>query len=1250
MKTNSFHYLWVSLLMATLAMLSPQTICAAGATSEEINNAIVLEGSIPLTWKNGNTYPWIINDGKLQNGNSGVKNSTSKITLTYSSEEVTTFSFKHIFPSSSDYQHLKVLIDGNQVLDKHYTSISSTAETFEKRLPKGEHIIEFIDTIKNTSNYYYCRIYDVKVTEQPGASIADINKYIVSEESIPLEWSQDIELPWRLVDNKYLENGNYGFSKSVSKVSFKYNCTNPTTFSFKHIFPSSSDYQHLKVLIDGNQVLDKSYTSISSTAETFEKRLPKGEHIIEFIDTIKNTSNYYYCRIYDIKVTEYPNASQEDINKEIVVTGSLPIQWTNDDNYPWGITGGTLKNSNMHFPNTSTSLKGKITIDKPTKLGFSHRVGYNYGQSDHILRFYVNGEEYLINNDKTNWQNYYVVLTPGEYTVEWRYDNKTAGDNYYAQIKDIELTQEWTEVNVTPGMLGVEVLYKVNVLQDVKMLKVSGTMNASDWATIKQMSNLIALDISETQEESIADKTFNDLRRIKYVKLPDGLKTIGTSAFKNSGINTIDIPSSVTSIKNEAFYGSYLRHINIPENSNMTSIGEYAFCRCNLLKEFVMPNSVTSLGGYAFYECTALNKMVLSDGLTSLPEYCCNNCSAVKELHLPSNVKSIGSHFMYGANNVKELIFPESLRSIGENAFAGLHKVESLVFPEGLNALGRGAFHNSANIKTVELPSGVSSYNETFRGCTKIETVICRAATPPTISSDPFKSITKANVTLKVPPFAVASYKLDSYWYQFGNIIEGEPVDYWKIIGDLKLLNNRRMEGKPDIDLYYGGKLTIGGDAPMEVGKLDIYTSEGNPSSLVSDCNAFTADEINTIFKVDANKWYYITPMVDIDLRQVNVSGTANYVFRYYDGATRADIGAGTSWKNVSDMTLKAGVGYIFQCNAASDITFPVAADLRSKILSTNAVALPLVAHPSDNAANKGWNYVGNPYPSYYDIYYMDFTAPITVWTGSTYRAYSIADDNYVLRPMQGFFVQKPDAVDAITLQLEGRQINSTVNRSSSAKVKSGASTNNVRAIFNLEIGREKTEDVTRVVLNDNADFGYEIERDASKFMSLDDAVAQIYSIDNDDNKLAINERPANDGIVNLGIYIPDSNEEYVISASRMDGEAILIDKENDVEHILTNGGYKFTAMNNGLCEGRFALKLKFGITSGINNLSASKIVVETEAYGIIVKGAENVIVYGTDGIKLYNTATVNGDVHIELTKGVYIVVADGKSYKVAVK
>lgn len=393
---------------------------------------------------------------------------------------------------------------------------------------------------------------------------------------------------------------------------------------------------------------------------------------------------------------------------------------------------------------------------------------------------------------------------------------------------------------------------------------------------------------------------------------------------------------------------------------------------------------------------TSLESIELPSSLEIISNSAFYNVKSLKELSIPEGVNLIGGYAFFGTA-LSNIEFPVSVTRIGDEAFRYC-PLESVILPNKLVYLGEQAFGDNEKLKNVVLPSGITDYYDTFSGCRKIESIECLCATPPTIKKDPFYGCKKANVTLKVPQFAVATYKLDPYWYQFDPIIEGEPTDYWKIIGDLKLLNNRRMEGKPDIDLYYGGKLTVKGDEAMPIGKFDIYISEYNSSSFITDCENITADEINTIFSVSANKWHFLTPMVDVDLQQVIVSGTTNYVFRYYDGAARADIGAGTSWKNVSDMKLKAGVGYIFQCDAAGTLTFPVPVSLHKNVLTTGAVTLPLIPHPSDNKANKGWNYVGNPFPSYFDIHYMDFTAPITVWNGSTYKAYSITDDNFVLR------------------------------------------------------------------------------------------------------------------------------------------------------------------------------------------------------------------------------------------------------------
>ena len=104
-----------------------------------------------------------------------------------------------------------------------------------------------------------------------------------------------------------------------------------------------------------------------------------------------------------------------------------------------------------------------------------------------------------------------------------------------------------------PGSLGTEVLYNVNSLNDVRRLKIAGPMNDDDWAKLKMMANLYALDLSEAEITAIPDDQFRRTGDIKEsffheVQLPEGLLTIGDAAFFDSFLDEVVIPSTVTDI------------------------------------------------------------------------------------------------------------------------------------------------------------------------------------------------------------------------------------------------------------------------------------------------------------------------------------------------------------------------------------------------------------------------------------------------------------------------------------------------------------------------------------------------------------------------------------------------------------------------------------------------------------------------------------------------------------------------------
>jgi hypothetical protein len=129
---------------------------------------------------------------------------------------------------------------------------------------------------------------------------------------------------------------------------------------------------------------------------------------------------------------------------------------------------------------------------------------------------------------------------------------------------------------------------------------------------------------------------------------------------------------------------------------------------------------------------------------------------------------------------------------------------------------------------------------------------------------------------------------------------------------------------------------------------------------------------------------------------------------------------------------------------------------------------------------------------------------------------------------------------------------------------------NTTRLLMDIQIGTaDNNVDKTRVVINETKTLGYDTGTDASKMISTD-ADFQIYSLDAQNIKYSINERPKGDGVVPLGVILKKSGSTC-ISASRLDCSALLIDKLLNVTHNLAIGKYTFTA-EAGTIEDRFVL------------------------------------------------------------------------------
>ena len=1049
---------------------------------------------------------------------------------------------------------------------------------------------------------------------------------IVKESNLPVSFTNDTENPW-LLNGVNAINGNQGknYSTSTLQMTFTNTYTAELKFDwFKYRYYSGG--LDLQLYIDG--VLMSSTTNGSWTTPRFY--IQPGEHVVTFRDTIGSDNYRANSGLRNIILREiYP------LETAVLTANSMPITFQNNDTYPWTIEDGYIQNTNYGYNNTTSRFSTTFTIEQTSKFQFYYRSmrkdGNSGSSSYHQTKFFMNGILYEYAYDRREFDNRIAIgLEPGTYTFEFVDSVYNTGTEYVSQIKDIELSNNWIDVELaSAGTLGYEVLYsgKADVLDDAEFVKVTGPMNAADWTDIMNMQNLIALDLSGAVIAEIPNGAFRDKSRLNSVIMPEGITRIGENAFRGTNLRKVNIPSTVITIGKLAFYGTPLQHLTFTENATIDKIEELAFANCSSLQDvdfsntialtnigngvfynckqlnnIIIPNTVTTMGYAVLQDCSKLKSVVFSESMTIINDHMCSGCTALENVQMPTEPVSINYAAFNGTSSLKNIDIPNTVKEIRGYAFQN-SGLESIALPVTLDYLYSCAFNNCKSLKHIEMPSYLEAgdagyytryywasndyitsdygseggryygYRRNFINCPAIETIVMRSATPPAITSDPFEGSRSKNlIEIAVPSFSVVNYKLDTYWKQFGSIVEGDDVDYWKITSPLMLTNNRRMQGKPDIDLYFGGQLTVGGSAPMPTGQFNYYVNESNPGRLLNTCDALTADNAATMFAVEANKWFFFTPLYDVNIADIEVSNGASYVFRYYDAQNRAANGASGSWKNVDTDKLVGGQGYIFHCNTACTITFPADATGRAKLFNTGDVTRQLTVNEAESTANRSWNYVGNPYPAYYDIYYMDFTAPITVWNGSTYKAYSIADDQFVLRPMQAFFVQKPDAVDNIIFHKEGRQLTTDVNHLNAAP-RANATTRSNRCLFDIQIeSSELSSDETRVVVNSQAQMSYEVERDAAKFMSSEPQVPQLYTFDTEGNSYAINERPIDNGQVSLAYYAGQA-DNYTIRALRADGTVSLYDSETDTTVDLTTEEYTFYSdPTNGINTSRFTL------------------------------------------------------------------------------
>ena len=563
---------------------------------------------------------------------------------------------------------------------------------------------------------------------------------------------------------------------------------------------------------------------------------------------------------------------------------------------------------------------------------------------------------------------------------------------------------------------------------------------------------------------------------------------------------------------------------------------------------------------------------------------------ALEPFEIPEAVTSIGRQAFQDCYAFDSKL-PASLSEIGEYAFSG-SGITDVEIQENAT-IGNYVFQNCSNLTTVILPT--TFYDERYyllANCPNLRDVTFKS---PTMLVHRYKNIfsgnTMSNITLHVPNYLKNDYKLDDYWYNCA--VEGfstADIQDWIVAQPLKMGAGQRFEGTPNVKVQGAGTWTLNGDDAMTLNNLETdfvnnYYGfvKDQTTQILSTCNNITigGDFVHNYY-TRGNSWYFIT--LPFDTKVGDISSGSSFVVRYYDGANRADNGTGGNWKNYAkDDVIPAGTGFIFQTSKDVWSKFKAQNNASKQyVLSNKEFVKALDEHPSDVAADKGWNLVGNPWQTYYNIHKLNFTAPITVWDYDkrNYAAYSIIDDDYAIKPLEAIFVQCPDEVNSISFPIDGRQLTDEIESQNGARALQPAE----RKLIDVVLTDGELQDQTRFVLNPQASVDYELNRDASKFFSMDASVPQIYTIEQG-VQLAINERPQAEGTVVLGIRVARDGD-YTITAGRNQFQnMVLVDNETGMETDLSNDSYTFTAAK-GTTESRFVLRVGGTTVTGVQSVA----------------------------------------------------------------
>ena len=257
-----------------------------------------------------------------------------------------------------------------------------------------------------------------------------------------------------------------------------------------------------------------------------------------------------------------------------------------------------------------------------------------------------------------------------------------------------------TEITIPEGAteIGAMAFYGTSLTS----LYVPASVTKIGYQVVEDVKSFTSLTFAPNSKLTfIAHRTFQNSGLTGDLVIPEGVTQIDYSAFTNTQITSVKLPSTLTKLGRDAngssvFSGcTSLASINLP--SGLTGLWPSTFNGCSSLTSIHIPASVTYIGNNCFDSCTSLSTVTFEmEGAL---------------------LEKVGAHG-FQKTAIKEIVFPNSLLRIGQSTFNGCSNLESVNFGASFvdfdaNNASQPPFANGSTLKYVYLSdtfNGVRNY------------------------------------------------------------------------------------------------------------------------------------------------------------------------------------------------------------------------------------------------------------------------------------------------------------------------------------------------------------------------------------------------------------------------------------------------------------------------------------------------------------------------------------------------------------